>query len=191
MTSINKILIGTVGSALIALLAGWQFGLCGRCAAAGNAANGNGANVAAVTNEAPASPAAVANCQAGVDKVTKGKTILFASGGGTLAPESLAEIATIAKAAKDCAGTVMEVAGHTDLTGNAAGNLALSNARADSVVKSLIEQGVPAARLIAKGYGETQPVVAGTSREANTKNRRTEFRLQSNAAAPAAATPAN
>lgn len=185
MSPVNKILIGAAGSALIALLAGWQFGLCDRCAAArGTGADGG---TAAIVAEAPATPEAVANCQTSVDAATKGKTILFASGGAGIAPESLAEITTIANSVKDCAGTIMEVAGHTDLTGGDAANLALSKSRADSVVKSMVDLGVPAQRLVAKGYGETQPVVPGTSREANTKNRRTEFHLQPAGAAPDAA----
>lgn len=187
MSSINKILIGTIGAALLALFFGWQFGLCDRCAAPSVGGRGP---TAAVVAETPATPQVVAGCQASVDAATKGKTIQFGSGGASIAPESLAEIATIAKSVKDCAGTVMEVAGHTDLTGRAEGNMTLSKSRADSVVASLIELGVPAERLIAKGYGETQPVAAGTSRDANTQNRRTEFRLQSSDSATNAA-PAN
>jgi OOP family OmpA-OmpF porin len=185
----NRIVLGTIGTALVGALVSWQFGLCDRCAAA--SASAGAGTVAATTSvpEAPASAEAVANCQTNVDAVTKGKTIQFESGGAGIAAASLTEIEAIAKAVKDCAGTTMEVAGHTDITGGDAANLTLSQNRATAVVKALTDKGVPADRLVAKGYGETKPLVAGASPAANAQNRRTEFHLQS--AGAAAAAPAN
>jgi outer membrane protein OmpA-like peptidoglycan-associated protein len=74
-----------------------------------------------------------------------------------------------------CQGTKVEVAGHTDLTGVAANNQRLSEERANTVVAALVAKGVPTARLTPKGYGQTKPVMPGTTAEANTKNRRIEF----------------
>ena len=65
---------------------------------------------------------------------------------------------------------VMRVDGHTDIkpiaTPEFPSNWELSSARAISVVRYLMEQGVPANRLVAAGFGEFQPIDAGDSDEA-------------------------
>jgi OmpA-OmpF porin, OOP family len=191
MSSMNKILLGALGTALVGAIAAWPLGMCAKCAAA----SGSVATVAVdpgtpAAPETPATAEAVASCQTNVDTVTKGKKINFETSGATIAAASMAEIDAIAAAVKDCAGTTIEVAGHTDITGGDAANMTLSQARADSVVKALSDKGVPADRLVAKGYGETQPKVPGASTAANAENRRTEFNVQT-AGAAAAAAPAN
>jgi OmpA-OmpF porin, OOP family len=192
MSSMNKILLGALGTALVGAIAAWPGGMCAKCAAAsGSAATAAvSTGTPAATAEVPATAEAVASCQTNVDAVTKGKKINFETSGATIAAASMAEIDAIAAAVKDCAGTVIEVAGHTDITGGDAANMSLSQARADSVVKALSDKGVPADRLVAKGYGETQPKVPGASTAANAENRRTEFNVQT-AGAAAAAAPAN
>ncbi|MBP8811510.1 MAG: OmpA family protein [Kofleriaceae bacterium] len=78
----------------------------------------------------------------------------------------------------------VEIGGHTDDQGDDDANLALSQARADSVRAYLIGKGVGAERLVAKGYGETAPTapIEGLKRSklraARAKNRRVEFKLQ-------------
>jgi chemotaxis protein MotB len=76
---------------------------------------------------------------------------------------------------------VLRVDGHTDATpihnGRFASNWELSAARAISVVKFLITQGIPASHLAATGFGENQPVDPGNTPEAFAKNRRIEIRL--------------
>ena len=77
---------------------------------------------------------------------------------------------------------VLRVDGHTDnipLSGNRRyrDNWELSSARATSVVKFLIESGVPANRLVAAGFGEFQPLDEADSDEARTRNRRIELKL--------------
>ena len=76
---------------------------------------------------------------------------------------------------------VLRVDGHTDATpihnARFASNWELSAARAISVVKFLISQGIPAAHLAATGFGENQPVDPGNTPEAYAKNRRIEIRL--------------
>lgn len=138
---------------------------------------GAGAATAAVAAvaEKPATKEAVANCQADVDTVIKGKTIEFATGQATLTNIGQDLVNQLAAKLAPCAGTKVEVAGHTDLTGNAAANQKLSETRANSVMAALVAKGVPAARLTAKGYGATKPLDPGTSPEANAKNRRIEF----------------
>jgi chemotaxis protein MotB len=77
---------------------------------------------------------------------------------------------------------VLRVDGHTDNvpllgTGRYADNWELSSARATSVVKFLIANGVPANRLVAAGFGEYQPLDSADSDEARSKNRRIELKL--------------
>lgn len=77
---------------------------------------------------------------------------------------------------------VLRVDGHTDNrplsgTGRFKDNWELSSARATSVVKFLIANGVPANRLVAAGFGEYQPLDATDSDDARSKNRRIELKL--------------
>jgi len=77
---------------------------------------------------------------------------------------------------------VLRVDGHTDNiplsgTGRYRDNWELSSARATSVVKFLIENGVPANRLVAAGFGEFQPLDPADTTEARSKNRRIELKL--------------
>jgi len=95
----------------------------------------------------------------------------------------------------------MEIQGHTDdvairKKGKFADNLALSQARAESVLAYFVKKGVPADRLTAKGYGDTSPIEAPAGlkgrklTQARTRNRRVEFQLVSGIGAPTATTPA-
>ena len=77
---------------------------------------------------------------------------------------------------------VLRVDGHTDNiplsgAGRYRDNWELSSARATSVVKFLIENGVPANRLVAAGFGEFQPLDEGDTPEARNRNRRIELKL--------------
>ena len=115
--------------------------------------------------------------------------VLFSSGSADLNPEGEGEMAKLATAIVDLAreipddiNWVLRVDGHTDNvplsgTGRYADNWELSSARATSVVKFLIEQGVSANRLVAAGFGEFQPIEEGNSTEARAINRRIELKL--------------
>jgi outer membrane protein OmpA-like peptidoglycan-associated protein len=69
----------------------------------------------------------------------------------------------------------IEIGGHTDNTGDAAANVALSQQRADAVRTYLIQQGVPEAMLVAKGYGDARPIAGNDTEEGRFHNRRIEF----------------
>src|SRR5438552_3908640 len=70
----------------------------------------------------------------------------------------------------------IEIAGHTDNTGSAATNTRLSQARAEAVRAYLASKGVAPDRMIAKGYGPTQPVAPNTTPAGRAQNRRVELR---------------
>ncbi len=69
----------------------------------------------------------------------------------------------------------VELAGHTDDVGSTSYNQKLSSDRAEVVRRALIDQGVDAARLTAKGYGATKPLVPNDSEAHRSMNRRTEM----------------
>ena len=75
------------------------------------------------------------------------------------------------------AGHVLEIAGYTDNTGDAALNLALSQKRAESVREALIKYGAAPDMLIAKGYGEADPIANNDTAEGRLKNRRIEYHV--------------
>jgi OOP family OmpA-OmpF porin len=134
-----------------------------------------GAPAVAAGPEKAATAEAVKSCQSDVDAVVKGKSIEFASGTAALTPAGQAMVDGLAAKLAPCAGTKVEVAGHTDLTGDAAHNQKLSEERANTVVAALVAKNVPTARLSPKGYGQTKPLENAKTAEANAKNRRIEF----------------
>ena len=69
----------------------------------------------------------------------------------------------------------VELAGHTDDVGGATYNLKLSSDRAEVVRNALIDEGIEASRLTAKGYGATKPLMLNDSEEHRAMNRRTEM----------------
>lgn len=100
----------------------------------------------------------------------------FATGRAVILPESFAllgEVAAVLEAHPELA--LVEVAGHTDDVGDEPRNLALSEARARSVMNWLIAHGVSEARLVARGYGESLPIVDNATPRGRAINRRVEF----------------
>ena len=69
----------------------------------------------------------------------------------------------------------LEIQGHTDNRGGADENQKLSEARANAVKKYLVDKGVKAERVTAKGFGLTKPIATNDTPEGREKNRRVEF----------------
>ena len=78
---------------------------------------------------------------------------------------------------------IIQVEGHTDKrpinTPRYPSNWELSTARANSVLKLLLELGFPPNRLSAAGYGEFYPISDGETKESLQQNRRIELKLTS------------
>jgi outer membrane protein OmpA-like peptidoglycan-associated protein len=70
---------------------------------------------------------------------------------------------------------LVEVQSHTDERGDDAFNLRLTDARAHAVMTYLVAKGIDPTRLVAQGYGETQPIDASHNEAAWAKNRRVAF----------------
>ncbi len=69
------------------------------------------------------------------------------------------------------------VAGHTDNVGDSGFNRELSQKRAASVKAYLIDRGVDASRLSARGFGDSEPATSNDTSEGRAKNRRVELRI--------------
>jgi chemotaxis protein MotB len=114
--------------------------------------------------------------------------VLFALGSAELTDDAKARLLPVAQALKDISAKiptdinwVLRVDGHTDKrpinTVLFPSNWELSTARAISVVRFFIDQGIPATRLVAAGFGENQPIDQGTDEAAYRRNRRIELKL--------------
>jgi len=101
--------------------------------------------------------------------------IFFDTGKSEVKPESEAALKEIAKLLATEPALKVWVVGHTDNTGLEDANIALSQARAAAVVKSLIQMGVAAARLAPHGAGPYAPVAENKTEEGRAKNRRVEL----------------
>lgn len=120
-------------------------------------------------------------CQQEIDGYLARERVTFKSGGAELHESSFPILDMLASIARNC-GTRIEVAGHTDAVGDANVNMKLSQRRADAVRKHLVRSGVPVDKVVARGYGETQPVADNSSDEGRKTNRRIEFRVLGGAA---------
>lgn len=122
----------------------------------------------------PLSKSAI-ECQQRFASLLSEATIEFNSGQATIKPGSYPLLDRLADVAKKCPGARFEVAGHTDASGDPKFNSRLSQARAEAVRRYLQERGVLAERMVARGYGDTQPIADNSTATGRMKNRRVEI----------------
>jgi outer membrane protein OmpA-like peptidoglycan-associated protein len=102
--------------------------------------------------------------------------VYFDTGKSDLKPESEPTLSEIAKLLKANAALKVAVVGHTDMVGDPAANLKLSQARAQSVINALAAKyGIVASRLAPFGNGPYAPVASNKTEEGRAKNRRVEL----------------
>jgi chemotaxis protein MotB len=122
------------------------------------------------------------------DRFILPSSLFFASASATLSEQGKDELNKLARTLNEIAVAIpsdidwiLRVDGHTDQlpihTLRFPSNWELSTARAVSVVRYLVEQGVPPKRMTAAGFGEFHPVDPGHSETANQRNRRIELKL--------------
>jgi OmpA-OmpF porin, OOP family len=163
----------------------------GKIIAALTSAVGAGVTVGALSDKTAAA-VAIANDRATTELASLGsgfdvKDLLFALNDSKVTfasdsaevPESMAPFLKIAAAdlSKLKTGNVLEIAGYTDNTGDAALNLALSQKRAEAVREAFIKYGASPDMLVAKGYGEADPIASNDTAEGRLKNRRIEYHV--------------
>jgi outer membrane protein OmpA-like peptidoglycan-associated protein/uncharacterized protein YegP (UPF0339 family) len=109
-----------------------------------------------------------------VDKTTwfNFDRIYFNTGKADLTLESREQIRNIAEIVNAYPNVKLKVGGYTDNTGSLEFNQKLSQERAESVMNSLISQGISQERLVAEGYGPKHPVASNDTEEGRAKNRR-------------------
>jgi len=114
--------------------------------------------------------------------------VLFETGSAELSPYALEKLNKLAQTLNEVASEipssldwVLRIDGHTDKrpihTAEFPSNWELSSARAVSIVKYLVVQGIPAQHLSANGFGQFQPIDPGNTEAAYAKNRRIEIQL--------------
>lgn len=120
-----------------------------------------------------------------IEKEIRFPDVLYDVGQSTLRPESKDSLEFLYQTLIDNPAFVIELSAHTDSRGGDAENLKLSDARAKSCFDYLVSKGIPADRMVPKGYGEKRLLVTdpeinklGTTEEkeaAHQRNRRTVF----------------
>jgi OOP family OmpA-OmpF porin len=101
----------------------------------------------------------------------------FQFGKAEIKKESLPYLDKLVETLLKAKNWTLEIQGHTDDKGSEQYNLKLSQNRADEVKKYLVSKGVSADTITAKGFGESQPIVANDSDANREKNRRVEFKI--------------
>jgi len=101
----------------------------------------------------------------------------FDFGKAALRKESNKSLNDLVEVMKIKSSMIIEIAGHTDNIGKPEDNQKLSEARANAVRNYLIKHGVSHERIIAKGYGDSQPVADNAEEAGRQLNRRTEVRI--------------
>jgi outer membrane protein OmpA-like peptidoglycan-associated protein len=102
--------------------------------------------------------------------------VQFAHDKATILPVSaplLDEVATVLRETPDIRKVRIE--GHTDSHGKPAYNRRLSQRRAESVLRYLVQTGIARSRLVAKGFGADHPIAPNDTANARARNRRVEF----------------
>lgn len=107
--------------------------------------------------------------------VSMPQDILFAVDSATLRSDLQGDLRTIASSLNSYPNTTIQVVGHTDNTGAASYNQALSERRAAAVAGVLVNSGVSSGRVRTLGAGENQPIASNLTPEGRAQNRRVEI----------------
>jgi len=120
---------------------------------------------------------AVAKIQASIDEQIAGQTIEFDMNSATINPRGKALLDELIPILQSDPRVKIEIAGHTDNTGDPEYNLDLSLRRASAVREYLMSRGIGEKRLTAAGYGREKPIADNNTPEGRLKNRRIEFKI--------------
>lgn len=99
----------------------------------------------------------------------------FATDKTDILPDSMPQIDQVVQLLEQDPALRLAINGHTDNTGDAARNKVLSEGRAKAVVDALVARGIDAGRLVAAGFGDSQPVADNGTEQGKAMNRRVEL----------------
>ena len=103
--------------------------------------------------------------------------VTFQTDSSDLNPQFFAVLDSVALVLKEYDKTIVEVVGHTDSTGSAEYNQALSERRAATVASYVNARGIDRQRILAYGRGLTQPIADNSTAAGRAQNRRVELTL--------------
>ncbi|WP_170004018.1 OmpA family protein [Pseudopontixanthobacter vadosimaris] len=126
-----------------------------------------------IVAESGAVPISPLHCQEDVEALLRARSIRFEESRATIDRASRALLDEVAAALRPCLGSIIAITGHTDSSGPEAGNLALSQERAEAVEQALVARGIPSDGLRAVGLGSREPVEGLAP--ADPANRRIDF----------------
>jgi OOP family OmpA-OmpF porin len=115
--------------------------------------------------------------QSVLDAALANRIIEFESGKAALTPSGMAILDQMSEALKKLNGIKVEVIGHTDNAGSRAGNLSLSQARAEAVKTYVASHGIKADSIAVSGEGPDRPVADNRTPDGRARNRRIEFKV--------------
>lgn len=116
----------------------------------------------------------------GAEHTDKGPTVRLASvqfkpGQTSFDPSESERLERIVSLLKEHEQTRVRIESFTDDRGTVPANVRLSKERAEAVKRALVQRGIPAVRLNARGYGEADPIADNSTAEGRAKNRRIEL----------------
>jgi len=108
-------------------------------------------------------------------------SVTFDTNSYAVKPSFVGVLGQVAQTLNQNPEVIAQVVGHTDSTGNPSYNQTLSVNRAQSVVNTLVQDGVAAPRLSAQGMGANQPIADNNTEAGRAANRRVEIYLRATA----------
>jgi len=115
-----------------------------------------------------------------IGTLLKKHRIAFNTNKDSLTKQGINTVKKLADILKKYPSVQIEISGHTDSDGSSIFNHKLSQYRVNAVKKLLVLESISSERLLAKGYGESKPIVANTSSKNKQKNRRVEIHIIEN-----------
>ena len=116
----------------------------------------------------------------GIVVITMRCDSIFESNSGQIKPATCTEMDCLAEVAKKYPETSIKIDAHTDCVRSEEENLALSELQAWTLKKALVDRGVAASRVKARGWGESKPVASNATEAGRRANRRITIVLAPN-----------
>lgn len=132
----------------------------------------------------PGNMASAATCWSGVKTAARRVEVHFARGDAGLDTQGKALLDGLVAALDACPDAALRIAGHADSSGQSHHNRVLSQRRAKGVAAYMVDKGIDARRLVAIGYGDTQPLAPNDTQANRARNRRIELSVRERSMPP-------